>query len=294
MSSIKKYIKQIIFKISDKLIFNSNFRLIQRIRLLEKKIDIFLNISGLLNEEKLQSIYSKLIIKPSSAHQDLIRLGSKNDGGYVIMNKDFKDSLLVALGIGENLDFELDWIKRGGKVVAFDGTISKIPTRYSSVLESDKNFSWVKKNICLQDDLDSVTINKAIEFAREFYPDAGKNSILKIDIESSEWDAIREVSIANICFFDQIIIELHSLVSLAFFQNEKLNLCLSKLHENFKLLWVHENNFSPQFKSSSYVMYDVVETTWVNKKSEQFDYVSKDAYETRGLDAPNDPMFPNY
>lgn len=294
VSSIKKKMRQIFLKISDKLIFNSNFRVIQRIRLLEKKIDIFLNISGLLNEEKLNTIFSQLKILPKSVPQDLVRLGSKNDGGYVLIDKNFKDSLLVSLGIGENLDFELDWLKRGGKVVAFDGTISKIPTRYLSALGSNTDFFWVKKNICMQNDLDSMPINKAIEFARERYPNSEKNSMLKIDIESSEWDAIRDISVANICTFDQVIVELHDLVNLAFFQNEKLNLCLSKLHENFELFWVHENNFSPRFKSNSYLIYDVIETTWINKKSTQFNYASENFIQSRSLDAPNDPMFPNY
>ena len=88
--------------------------------------------------------------------------------------------------------------------------------------------------------------------------------------------------------------ELHNLVTLAIIENEKLNLSLSKLHNNFDLFWVHENNFSPQFKSNSTVMYDVLETTWINKNSKEIKYVSENLVQPLRLDAPNDPKFPNY
>jgi hypothetical protein len=267
---------------------------IQRVRLLEKKMDIFLKVSGLLEAEGIKNIFSLLETKLDSFPKNLIRLGSKNDGGYVLVEKSFGDSLLVSLGIGDNLDFELDWIKHGGRVVAFDGTISKIPKKFLSAINKDTNFIWVKKNVCMQGDNESLSINKAIELAREYFPRSDKNSILKIDIESSEWDAINEISEDNIRVFDQLIVELHNLVSLAFSENLKLKLSLSKLHDNFELIWVHENNFAPRFTSKSHVMYDVLETTWINKNSAIINYESDKKVYPDHLNAPNDPKFPNY
>lgn len=294
MFTINKPKSLVFLKIIDKLIYNSHFRVIQRVRLLEKRMDIFLKVSGLLDEERIKNIFSMLETKLNSFPKNLIRLGSKNDGGYVLVEKIFEDSLLVSLGIGDNLDFELDWIKRGGRVVAFDGTISKIPKKFLSAMNNEKNFIWVKKNVCMQGDNESLSINKAIDLAREYFPKSDKNSMLKIDIESSEWDAITEISKDNLRIFDQLIVELHNLISLAFSDNQKLKLSLSKLHDNFELIWVHENNFSPRFMSKSHVMFDVVETTWINKHSEVIIYESNEKAHPAHLNAPNDPKFPNY
>ena len=56
---------------------------------------------------------------------DLIRLGSDNDGGYLVDPKSIENSAaLLALGIGRNWSFEKDFIERKKvKVHAYDYSI---------------------------------------------------------------------------------------------------------------------------------------------------------------------------
>ena len=65
--------------------------------------------------------------------EELVRLGSIDDGGYVLPVKDIKSSdVLISLGISDNWDFEKDFSKiSNSKVIAYDYSI-------------DKNF-WISK-----------------------------------------------------------------------------------------------------------------------------------------------------
>ena len=65
--------------------------------------------------------------------KELVRLGSIDDGGYVLPIKDIKSSnVLISFGISDNWDFEKDFIKiSNAKVIAYDHSI-------------DSNF-WISK-----------------------------------------------------------------------------------------------------------------------------------------------------
>lgn len=69
-----------------------------------------------------------------------IRLGSKYDGGYVIVDNVCDYDLFVSCGISDNIDFEVDFLNRYKNVncLAFDGTISNIPV-------NNQNITFIKK-----------------------------------------------------------------------------------------------------------------------------------------------------
>src|SRR5258706_1987804 len=57
--------------------------------------------------------------------KDLIRIGKKNDGGYVINSKVISNVKLISLGINTDWSFEKDFLKySSNKIFMYDGSIS--------------------------------------------------------------------------------------------------------------------------------------------------------------------------
>lgn len=185
--------------------------------------------------------------------KDLIRLGSLNDGGYVVSILDVKNSnILISMGICDDWKFEKDFLKINNiKLLAFDGSLTK-------------NF-WIKKFI---GNLINLKFKKFLDFYffhsffkninRNFYlnyvsnissekhvnlEDILKkinnnidNIFLKIDIEGSEYRLLEEIiSISH--RLSSLVIEFHD-----------VDLNLTKI-ENFvkllplKIIHLHVNNY---------------------------------------------------
>jgi len=60
--------------------------------------------------------------------KDLVRLGDKSDGGYVIDNSVLKDcKYLISFGMGENYSFEEDFLKiNNNNIYVYDYSVSHI------------------------------------------------------------------------------------------------------------------------------------------------------------------------
>ena len=293
MAGLDDVVLKFLTKIFDKFLYNSNFKSIQRLRLIEKKLNILYELNSDFNSNEFSTVSRFLTPPPLTNNaRNVIRIGSKNDGGYVLINKSFESSLLISMGIGVNLDFEEDWLECGGKVVAYDGTITKIN---SSVLtESTNCFKWIKHNINFIGDEESISINQAIDNALEVFHIKGNDCVLKMDIEKSEWSALEEISEENLSRFDQIIIEFHDIIKLTLIDYSKVNRVLLKLHQNFDLVWKHENNFSPYFMHRNTRFFDVVETTWHKKNSLKTSSFVTEPKVIGALNSPNDPSYPTY
>lgn len=292
MQRILHYVRVIGLRIFDKSLYFSSFRIIQRLRLLEKKVEVLSQSISISHYKKFDDLAELFKIGTSIIPAKPIRLGSKFDGGYVLLDKKFENSLLISLGVGSNLDFETDWLNCKGNVVAFDGTIHSINSKIAK--EHSRNFHWIQKNVNLYGDKECISINQAIELAESIFIEASLNRILKIDIESSEWDALADITEDNLLKFDQIIVEFHDILKLTILEDSRVQLCLQRLHRYFDLIWTHENNYSPYLKLNDSRIFDVIETTWHNKKSIGSISIHLDSDLKSKLNSPNDPMFPNY
>jgi Protein of unknown function (DUF672). len=60
-------------------------------------------------------------------NEDLVRLGSIDDGGYVVPTQTIKTSnVLISFGVNDNWEFEKDFLKKSSaKLFAYDHTIDK-------------------------------------------------------------------------------------------------------------------------------------------------------------------------
>lgn len=115
-----------------------------------------------------------------------IRIGRKSDGGYIILN-DFKDiQIAYSFGISREISFEKELADRNIDIYMYDHTISGLPFQ-------NKKFHWKKMGLSSE-----FTANSNMKTLKELLTENGhltqQNMILKIDIESSEWNVFQELT----------------------------------------------------------------------------------------------------
>ena len=236
--------------------------------------------------------------------EELIRLGSIDDGGYVLPLNDIVSSdVLISFGISDNWDFEKDFSKiSDAKILAYDHSIDanfwklkfkkdlinflklKIfkPKKIYKMIQyidfllffrfKKKNQFFLKKignnNECVNiEEIVSNHINK-------------KNKIfLKIDIEGSEYEILDQiVSIKD--KIQGLIIEFHNV-------SENLHTIenfLKKIKDYLNLVHIHANNYSAK-EANQFPEALELSISSINLKNLDLDDFRE--YPIRGLDFPN-------
>lgn len=179
------------------------------------------------------------ILPFKTSFDDLIRLGSKYDGGYVVSQKALDESdTLYTYGVSYDYNFEKDYITLYPEksVKMFDHTVffSKNPS---------KNIYFKKKALEINK---NTGVNSFIEHVKEFNDDQ-KKIFLKIDVEGYEFEYFSE-ALNNLDIFNNITgmaIEFHALDDINNFSNfEKI---IKKLSEKFCVNHLHMNNIGKEF-----------------------------------------------
>lgn len=188
-----------------------------------------------------------------------IRLGSKYDGGYVIVDNVCDYDLFVSCGISDNIDFEVDFLNRYKNVncLAFDGTISNIPV-------NNQNITFIKKNIGDKNDEKTTTL---IDYFKN-----NNNIFLKMDIETFEFIWLSHMSDEELKKVAQIVIEIHFPFTLAdhvfnrlcgtIEVNKKIDI-IQKLFKNHKLFHIHGNSACGKCMYNGKELPNVIECTFV-------------------------------
>ena len=182
----------------------------------------------------------------------LKRLGSKNDGGYVIANDLFHDDFLISFGIGNDVNFEIEIVEVIAGAQLYDDSISNLPT-------------LVPKSVFFSERIDTesgVSLTDALSRIVDF-----KDLILKIDIEGSEWNVLDEASGPELSKFRQIIVEFHWLSEI---MNEdfrkKVLRVLKKISETHIVINSHPNNWSDVLVIENLQIPNVVEVTFLRRE----------------------------
>jgi len=190
--------------------------------------------------------------------KDLIRIGKKNDGGYLVSKSDVeKSDILISLGISDDWSFEEDFQKiKEVKIFAYDGSVSKkiflkkifyfiLRLKFKRAMSAVKTFYsfysfFKKKNNNFTKNFvgfDGVNKNRGhISLENVLNKNQEKNLFLKIDIEGSEY-RILSTLLSMQKNISGLVIEFHdSDLHLEIIDNFIKNL-------NLKLVHIHANNF---------------------------------------------------
>lgn len=241
---------------------------------------------------------------------NLIRIGSLNDGGYVVPEDVVRGSdVLISLGVCDDWTFEEDFRRRNPRVVihAYDHTVSEwiFKRKYrASVLDFCLGRgSWreVSASRALRRSYINFFSSNAVHFEEEINPRGDRagfatlrkvfgriNServFLKIDIEGAEYGIINDI-LRYAPRIVGLVIEFHETMAL----RETFCSAIQRLQTKFHIVHLHPNNYG-------YIADDglptVVEVTFRSGVAGP-DAARRVVLPLADLDRPNRPSAPDF
>ena len=242
--------------------------------------------------------------------EELARLGSIDDGGYVLPMKDVKSSdVLISMGISDNWDFEKDFSRISkAKVIAYDYSINN--DFWISKFKQDlvkffklkifkpkkiyKMFQYIdfvfffkihKKNKFF---LKKIGINKECESIREIISNHTKENdkiYFKIDIEGSEYEILDQL----ISFKERIqgiVIEFHNTTK----NLKTIDSFLKRIGNDLNLVHIHANNYSTKDLNQ---FPEAIELTLSSADLKSMGIDEYREYPIKNLDFPNSKRSPD-
>lgn len=187
-----------------------------------------------------------------------IRIGSDNDGGYIIVDLPTKYDCFISCGVNDDINFEEQFISKYGVTCeAFDGTISNIPKHVNNLIFNNINIGI--------DNTDKTSNLK-------YLIDKFTNIMLKMDIETFEFRWIDILTKEDLNKFKQIVIEFHFPFDDYSLPNHdiptssdfKMNI-LKKISETHYLIHFHPNTAVGTKMYQNYKVPNVFECTYIRK-----------------------------
>ena len=194
-----------------------------------------------------------------SIKSNLVRIGPKKDGGYIIDKRIIKKTTkIITCGLHDDWSFEKEFLFRNKKctVSAYDHTVNNkfwlcrlkrdilsflklkklTPKKILDIFKfidyynffSKKNNHYKKKIVLIKKNKNEITITEILKNL--------KNIILKVDIEGDEYKILNEIN-NNQKKINLLIIEFHYISKNIL----KIRKFLSK--SNLKIIHIHANNY---------------------------------------------------
>jgi hypothetical protein len=233
-----------------------------------------------------------------------LRLGNQGDGGYVIADLVVNGldeppspyDLIISCGIADEDSFTRDAVQiYKCPSIAFDGTITEYPHEF---IVPEYPIKFHKLNIGAANN--SITTNLS-EFIKPY-----NNILLKMDIESYEYNWLLSLSDIELRKFKQITLEIHQYTyniihiltgqSVSNIRFQDKHRALQKLSRNFVLIHAHPNNNGVVLDINGHQVSDLVELTYVRRnefKSPTGLIPNSQELPLNGLDFPNVPDKPD-
>ncbi len=227
---------------------------VKLVNLINEILNLFnLNISTTIKKSQLIKILNK--IKPYNVGFKLIRIGSPNDGGYLVPDILNEIKHCFSPGVGNNTEFEKQIIDKGIKTFMADGSVNKENIKLD-------NFNFIKKNLASYDSKNTITLENWIKKEGNFADDL----LLQMDIESSEYEVIHATPLECLKKFKILIIEFHYLEKInnnyfyKIFENT-----IEKLSLEFEIVHIHPNNCQGVYSVSGFKLPTAIEITFLRK-----------------------------
>lgn len=204
-----------------------------------------------------------------------LRIGGDHDGGYVLPATALLCERLLSIGIGNNMQFDVELAEFGLKILQFDHTIRFPPAFHESCHFLRFGLGRTRTDTLLTF-TDMVTIFDTI---------ARGPAILKFDIEGAEYDSFIDVPDTTIAEFDVIVCEYHNLHRLEDHRFHTQALAVARRFANHHVaVHLHPNNYGTTHDIHGIPLPDVVEITYIHRKFAN----------TGDLSIPPIPGFPDF
>ena len=218
-------------------------------------------------------------LKPMSIQTSFVRIGSEEDGGYIVPNifDEVKVSNCFSPGVGEYSDFEIDLYEKYN-IPSFlaDNSIPHLPNPKEYLHFTKKHLGVINNKTDLT--LDSWVENKTDK--------DNTNLILQMDIDYSEYEVILGTTSKTLNKFAILLIEFHRLQDLFLAKSFKFyKPTFEKLLQNHSVVHIHPNNNMPSKQIGNLIIPDTMEFTFL--RNDLIKSSNKNLSFPHQLDTPN-------
>jgi len=198
---------------------------------------------------------------------ELLRIGGTGDGGYfMIVNKDgyfSANRIAYSLGIAQDVSWDKSLAQKGYDIFQYDHSIRKLP-------EENSRFHW--ERIGITGGIEQGRMRKLGTLIKKNGHTGVDGMILKCDIEGYEWEMFDSLKEEQVKCFDQIVIELHGLVTGG--NKDQIIRVLKRLAITHCPIHIHANNNGVVNYCGDMVTPDLLEVTFINK--EKYNFIKND------------------
>jgi len=208
------------------------------------------------------------------------RLGSENDGGYIMIDDITDQDFLISMGVGDDVNFERALSKKVIGTHLYDFSIETLP----DLIENSQFFC------------ERIGSNEATSLATA----VGRvpkptDLLLKMDIEGSEWETLKNTESKTLNMFRQIVVEFHWLENI--FNDQYYETALEVLHklsETHFVLNAHPNNNGDTLIVENLLFPGVIEVSYLRRESYEIysDSLNSDDSIYVDLNRPCNPDLP--
>jgi len=240
-----------IIKNQENLIKNLDYKNL----ILNQQIEAFFSYFNCIKNESC--IYQ--LLRPKEVlGKHKVRIGSNNDGGYILLN-DFENiKIAYSFGIGNEISFDKELADKNIDIFMYDHTIEALPF-------TNPKFHWNKIGISYkkEENNSTKTFNEILE---ENGHTKEKDMILKLDIEGGEWNILYELNQDILTQFKYIIIEFHFEDIFA----SKYQDIFKKLNQTHQIFHLHCNNCCPIINFDGYNLCSSLEISFIIREKNTF------------------------
>jgi hypothetical protein len=200
------------------------------------------------NVKRLKTI----LTKATAVEVPYKRFGRDNDGGYILVDDITQNDFGISFGIAGDVSWDQDFMKFASGIHMYDNSIDSLPEH---VVDS----KFFKETVG-----SDIGLDEAISRA-----DFDKDLILKMDIEGSEIDVLKNCSSESVDRFRQIVVEFHNIIE---YTKDKLvfkdlDNAISKILQTHLPVWLHANNWGSVEEIEGCIVPDVLEVLFLRRSS---------------------------
>lgn len=204
------------------------------------------------------------MIRPVVTSKKLMRVGTQNDGGYLVP-ADFDDldiKAVISPGIGQVSDFENYFADLGIPVFLIDKSVNDLPSHH-------EKFRYFPMFLGPEDNEENheISLHSIIRQVDEQEKNSHSDLILQMDIEGAEWEVLAAIEKHTLKRFRILVIEFHDFSALfsADFSHRLALSVIEKLLRDFVVVHAHLNNVSRTSRIRSTLVPHTLELTLLRK-----------------------------
>lgn len=255
------FIKKRLEKTMPRFLFAILRFLFTMLRFLFRKIKlIFYYLFGTAKSSTIAELFD--IVKPVAIDKKLIRVGSDNDGGYLIPDDLKNIEACFSPGVADSCDFDKELADNGIKVFLCDASIDKPP-------HSHPLFDFRKKYLGTKTEGEFIRLDGWINMSH-----CGEGDLLlQMDIEGAEYDVLESTSLQVLKRFRIMVIEFHGALPIRYSKTANVTAfnsmvsSIKKLSSIFAIVHIHVNNACSYINFRGKRFYSVMEFTFYRRDS---------------------------